>query len=490
MRQKLVISLVFSLMLVFTFFVSAETVESFQFEKASNKLNLGESLSDFTNKLDDNDFPRFLGDLSLEGYDYSQEIVMGDLVFENFSNSRYNDGEYTLGLEINRGDAILNYTLEFRDYPALEFLEQKQIYFLGREYTIIETSLEDKNMTLQDSEGNLLDIRSGRDMEFNGDNLNDVMAELVLEGDNVSRIVVPWVADDRYFVTEESDLSLQSLGSFRFRFDGMYEIEEEQIGNISLEVINYDEQVENLGSFSCYDSDDGDYYTRGIAEGNLFMGLSGVNETNGSYEDYCYDSENIMEYKCYTETSEYDVLFGETYIREVSTICLNGCEDGACLEEDEEESNESTTCTDTEEGVDYYVKGEVNYENTTFSDFCWYYSDTLLKERYCDSSGKLNEELYECPNGCSEGACVVDEGDNNQSCSSGCLFEEDCVSIGYRTNNTFCDIGGDFSSQKNEEGVCENDFECLSNSCIDGTCVEKGFWTKIFDWFRSLFGGN
>ena len=61
-------------------------------------------------------------------------------------------------------------------------------------------------------------------------------------------------------------------------------------------------------------------------------------------------------------------------------------------------------CTDSGGGKDYYVKGTTTDAVTTKMDSCW--SDGIrLSERYCigDALGVIT---YECPNGCSNGACI------------------------------------------------------------------------------------
>lgn len=45
-----------------------------------------------------------------------------------------------------------------------------------------------------------------------------------------------------------------------------------------------------------------------------------------------------------------------------------------------------------------------------------------------------------------------------------------------------------FVSQNKPETACENSFECDSNLCIDNECVSSGFWQKIMNWFKNLFG--
>jgi hypothetical protein len=61
--------------------------------------------------------------------------------------------------------------------------------------------------------------------------------------------------------------------------------------------------------------------------------------------------------------------------------------------------------------------------------------------------------------------------------------------LGYRKSGEYCSENG-FIEQKNGNEMCDNDFECLSNSCIDEKCVEEGFLTKILNWFKRLFGAD
>ena len=70
----------------------------------------------------------------------------------------------------------------------------------------------------------------------------------------------------------------------------------------------------------------------------------------------------------------------------------------------------ATTCTDSDGGKNYYVKGTVEHYRGILNDYC-IDSDTLL-EGYClvaaDSQGNVFSSVnYTCPNGCNDGACVV-----------------------------------------------------------------------------------
>jgi len=88
-------------------------------------------------------------------------------------------------------------------------------------------------------------------------------------------------------------------------------------------------------------------------------------------------------------------------------LCENGCVNGACVRE------EKIACTETDGGRDYYVRGSITIPfvggREFVEDFCtdnsvtWEESDSgkYVIEVSCNSA-----ELYECPNGCVEGACI------------------------------------------------------------------------------------
>ena len=62
-------------------------------------------------------------------------------------------------------------------------------------------------------------------------------------------------------------------------------------------------------------------------------------------------------------------------------------------------------CTDQEPKNDYYVEGTVTFKNQKIHDYC--YGDKLLYQFQCDTSNTLGPlGPFECPNGCSNGACI------------------------------------------------------------------------------------
>lgn len=70
-------------------------------------------------------------------------------------------------------------------------------------------------------------------------------------------------------------------------------------------------------------------------------------------------------------------------------------------------------CTDTDGGLNYYVKGElVNLYPNPVADVCSTQIGTRLVEYVCeaDETSKFYR-YYDCPNGCEAGACITICGD-------------------------------------------------------------------------------
>lgn len=77
------------------------------------------------------------------------------------------------------------------------------------------------------------------------------------------------------------------------------------------------------------------------------------------------------------------------------------------------------TCTDSDGGKDYYVKGVVKTDSESKVDSCTYCTGECqprtnctstcfaVEEYYCIERG-INKEVYNCPNGCKDGACIND----------------------------------------------------------------------------------
>ncbi|MDP7323261.1 MAG: hypothetical protein QF632_00710 [Candidatus Woesearchaeota archaeon] len=117
---------------------------------------------------------------------------------------------------------------------------------------------------------------------------------------------------------------------------------------------------------------------------------------------------------------------------------------------------------------------------------------------------KIEIKDVECPIGCScEGdqmICNTDEVVAAQGCVMGCKLSDKCVVQGTRTKineiNSYCNLEGDFETQKEENIECQNNFECKTNFCSNNKCYDitkeveetKNIVAKILDWLKDLFG--
>ena len=60
------------------------------------------------------------------------------------------------------------------------------------------------------------------------------------------------------------------------------------------------------------------------------------------------------------------------------------------------------SCEDSDHGIDYIVKGSLNYKLNIYSDTCE--NNYIIKEYYCSKSGPIFQ-FYKCSGSCQNGAC-------------------------------------------------------------------------------------
>lgn len=72
-------------------------------------------------------------------------------------------------------------------------------------------------------------------------------------------------------------------------------------------------------------------------------------------------------------------------------------------------------------------------------------------------------------------------------CKDSCPIDGKCYPFGYRKKGDYCSDEGAFKLQFKGESACDNNFECLSNVCIDSKCVSQAMIKRIMDWFGKLF---
>ena len=73
-------------------------------------------------------------------------------------------------------------------------------------------------------------------------------------------------------------------------------------------------------------------------------------------------------------------------------------------------------------------------------------------------------------------------------CKDSCPLDGKCYPFGYRKGGKYCSDEGAFKEQLKADAVCDNNFECSTNVCVDGKCISSGFIEKMTNWFKRLFG--
>src|SRR3989339_828401 len=174
-----------------------------------------------------------------------------------------------------------------------------------------------------------------------------------------------------------------------------------------------------------YDHSNGkDYFTKGTVsyEGaNAYLMI-----TNYVYtiEDSCSGTNNIVEHYCEDGAKKSEYYF-----------CSKGCENGACKRSctpnwqptvwsawvngtrsrtyldsnncgdttDKPKDDIDSTCTDSDNGKDYFVKGTMKYTGGSYIDSCMGGNSAI--EYYCDETGVGKTENYSCEFGCVNDVC-------------------------------------------------------------------------------------
>ena len=174
---------------------------------------------------------------------------------------------------------------------------------------------------------------------------------------------------------------------------------------------------------NCVDTDKGiDYYVKG----NVTFNRAGNSSVTIS-KDYCYVTNstgswvkdvfncssslcNLIEYQCNGQNPA-----------GVSQSCPDGCKDGACLL-----PVIAPTCKDSDSGMDYYVKG-----NITYNDFG--NSSIIISKDYCyitNSTGSWIKDVLNCSgdycNAIEYGCRGQGRTSGSQLCTSGC-YDGACI---------------------------------------------------------------
>ena len=128
--------------------------------------------------------------------------------------------------------------------------------------------------------------------------------------------------------------------------------------------------------------------------GSITLGITAkVTPLKSPGMDYCVNFNTIV---------KYDALGSRIY--NYTTNCEDGqyCEDNTCT------SDQSSICTDSDQGQDYGSKGIVTVNNSywegSLSDYCL--NTTRVVEYICWKKAPIIR-VFDCPDGCVDGACVA-----------------------------------------------------------------------------------
>lgn len=80
-------------------------------------------------------------------------------------------------------------------------------------------------------------------------------------------------------------------------------------------------------------------------------------------------------------------------------------------------------------------------------------------------------------------------------CANGCVVDSACIPVAVRTDDQYCDIDKSLKQQKSVEESCQNNYECFTNQCSNGKCIDlerelketQNLLQKILRWFARLF---
>jgi len=129
------------------------------------------------------------------------------------------------------------------------------------------------------------------------------------------------------------------------------------------------------------------------------------------------------------------------------------------------------SCTDTDGGINYDVKGTVFYTDANgikgnMTDTCTGYNNEYVIEYYCDTASGYNYKVsqYKCPYGCENGVCK--KAPTNNWCEGADINRDGIVS------------GDDYSILVNQWGKrCSSD-----NNWCNRADVDKSGGVNILDW--------
>jgi len=221
-------------------------------------------------------------------------------------------------------------------------------------------------------------------------------------------------------------------------------------------------------------------------------------------------SESVLVWNQEGNSGSYDnnIVQSGTYLIMVAYSIDNAGKDISREFNIQEINIDETGCKDLDNGdnigvpsrVIYYLEGQKHILQDTCFNSTYLYEAVCNEENIGESKGHNCNECFVsdgygfCKEESSQEEIIPREKpieeieESGEKCKFGCLLDENCYPIGFRQNGKFCSSEKTFLEYKKSGEICENNFECKTNLCIDGECLSSSIWQKILNFFKNLFG--
>lgn len=214
-----------------------------KFEKASDKLNLGENLNQMFASLDDNEMPVALSDGTYTNTigntsDYEQKLTIPQgLKLKHFRDTDYEDligaadKTPTIGIPIVSNTPVFNFTLDFLSNPesavqnnSLIYFENTNIEMMGKSYTITSFTINPISLTIVDAKSKQYVLQNDQEVTLNGNYIDGVKSFIYLTNTTntykIDKIIIEWKTDDELFIATQSSPKMPGFESFEFPYEG------------------------------------------------------------------------------------------------------------------------------------------------------------------------------------------------------------------------------------------------------------------------------
>jgi len=254
----------------------------------------------------------------------------------------------------------------------------------------------------------------------------------------------------------------------------------------NVQLAPYSDGTSFVSGRSCNDTDGGIFSEKA---GQIYKVESRPTLLNS---DRCVNSTSIREYFCSNTYSVNDIVLSckPGFLCKSNSNGVGYCEKVPVVV--------NNTCTDSDGGIDYYIRGYVEVKDSKgviiASDW-----DDCDEEFYCKADGTAGIIAPACPNGCSNGACISNNQTTNQnvfgwtnftsgsfalkhqdSCSLVLQYDSNGIPAGWQSadncSGNDCFVQEAFCRTDDQGNFIDADADKLiscPNGCSNGACIQS-----------------